>query len=383
MNDRATNLELEDRLVSLHALSNANLREQLAAIARLDRREAWRVDGARCMADWLTYRFGYSPGTAKDYVQACHALETLPATAQVFADGLLSWDQLRVIVQFASPEDDEELAREAPGWSMAVLEAQARRARRVSREQAEEHRRNRFLRVRWNPHDETLRIWGRIPGADGRLVEKALDRIAEDAPRDPVSDTYLPWDWRCADALVEMASMRLGADADPDRASLVVHVDESALRAFHGTGELEGGIPLAIEVVRRLACDARVQPVLASAEGELLGVGRMSRTVPHWLLRRLHLRDDTCRFPGCERKLWRQAHHIHHWAHGGPTDEDNLILLCGFHHRLVHEGGWKIRVSPSGRLRFVRPDGFPLRRRPEPLRPRLRARSLGALSRAP
>lgn len=377
-----TDLELEDRLVSLYAVSNAALLEQLRTIARLDRREAWRADGARSMADWLSYRFGYCHSTAREYLAASHKLETLPLVAEALGEGLLSWDQVRLLVQFAEPEDDEELAREAPGWSIAVLEARARRARRISGEQAREQRRLRFLRLRWDRRDEVLRVWGRIPGADGALVEKALERIARCSPRDPISDTYLPWDWRCADALVELASMRTAGDPDPDRASLVVHVDEHVLRTFHGTGELEGGIPLAAEVVRRLACDARLQPVVVDMDGQPIGIGRMSRTVPPWLSRQLHLRDDRCRFPGCERTAWLHAHHIHHWGHGGRTDEDNLILLCGFHHRLVHEGGWKVRVSPGGRLRFVRPDGYPLQRRPEPLRPPVRARRVPARSAA-
>jgi len=80
-------------------------------------------------------------------------------------------------------------------------------------------------------------------------------------------------------------------------------------------------------------------------------------------------RDGCCRFPGCERRRFVDAHHIRHWTpHEGPTQLDNLLTLCRHHHRLVHEGGWSIRGKPDEAMEFIRPDG----RTYEPLRPRLR-----------
>ena len=72
-----------------------------------------------------------------------------------------------------------------------------------------------------------------------------------------------------------------------------------------------------------------------------------------------------------------QVHHINHWAHGGPTDDDNLLSLCPYHHRLVHEGGWKIRKDEQSNPRFIKPDGRPLNDRPTPLDPRVRERLFG------
>ena len=78
--------------------------------------------------------------------------------------------------------------------------------------------------------------------------------------------------------------------------------------------------------------------------------------------------------PGCERARWVHAHHLVHWANGGPTDLDNLATLCGYHHRLVHDGGWRIEGSPNGDLIFIRPDGRPYQPRPHPLRQEVRER---------
>jgi len=74
-------------------------------------------------------------------------------------------------------------------------------------------------------------------------------------------------------------------------------------------------------------------------------------------MRALDARDQGCRFPGCGSRRWVDAHHIHHWASGGRTSLDNLVLLCRHHHRLVHEGGYSVRRTAAGELEFRRPDG--------------------------
>jgi hypothetical protein len=124
--------------------------------------------------------------------------------------------------------------------------------------------------------------------------------------------------------------------------------------------ETESGQRLCSEAVRRLACDARIEWALHSG-GRTVGIGRRGRTVPGTIGRLLRYRDGGCRFPGCERRRWVQAHHIVHWGDGGGTNLDNLVLLCQAHHRLIHEGGWKISGHPADDLRFHDPRGRPLR----------------------
>src|SRR5205823_1545720 len=119
---------------------------------------------------------------------------------------------------------------------------------------------------------------------------------------------------------------------------IVVHTDVEVLAgASHdetpGMAETDSGVRLADDTVRRLACDATVEWVVEGG-GAPLGIGRRSRTVPPWLSRLLRHRDGGCRFPGCGRRRWLKAHHIWHWGKGGPTDLDNLVLLCQAHHRL-------------------------------------------------
>ncbi len=169
-----------------------------------------------------------------------------------------------------------------------------------------------------------------------------------------------------ADALVAIAdaflagggrSVRTGGD----RYQVVLHADAAALSGDEPGGrcELDDGPPVAIETARRLACDASLVRLL-ERDGQPLRIGRKTRAVPPALRRALNARDRGCRFPGCGSRRFLDAHHIEHWADGGATDLDNLLQLCGHHHRLLHEGGYRITRGPGGRLRFHRRDGRPI-----------------------
>jgi hypothetical protein len=368
--DARASIEIEDAITQLHAMITASTRHLLEYIAEFDKREAWRRDGATSMTHWLCGRLNVSFGTAKDWVEAAHALEELPATTKAFGDGTVSWDQVKELVRFATPERDEELARDAPGWSVAEVKRRARNERVLSPQEMHDER---YLRMRWDERFGMLKIWAQLPNSDGATVEKALLRIADQERPDPRADA----ERACADALVELASIRLGSDPDVDRATIVVHVDESTLTTGEGVGHLENGIPLHPDTVRRLGCDGRVQLFVKREDGQALGVGRATRKLPAWLLRHIKDRDTGCRFPGCTHYRWLHAHHIKHWASGGATDADNLVMLCSYHHRLVHDGDWQMKPLDDGSLEFIRPDGRPIEARPPALRPEIRERFLG------
>ncbi len=126
-----------------------------------------------------------------------------------------------------------------------------------------------------------------------------------------------------------------------------------------------GGIHISAETARRLACDAATVGTRHGPDGEILAVSRRTRTISPALRRALHARDRQCRFPGC-RNVRVDAHHIRHWAHGGATALDNLVLLCRRHHRAVHEEGFRVTLDAAGDVEFVRPDGRPLPEAPAP-----------------
>jgi hypothetical protein len=156
------------------------------------------------------------------------------------------------------------------------------------------------------------------------------------------------------------------------RYEVVLHVEQATLTADEepGVSELEDGTRVSAETSRRLTCDAAVRTMThccrnpargetVAALGPALDVGRTRRTIPPALRRALEFRDKGCRFPGCGSRF-AEGHHIVHWADGGTTSLDNLVLLCRHHHRLVHEEGFTVRMDARGEPAFATPAGIPL-----------------------
>ena len=148
-----------------------------------------------------------------------------------------------------------------------------------------------------------------------------------------------------------------------ERYQVVLHVEAATLEneSEPGRSELEDGTRVSAETSRRLSCDASVVRLGEGPDGSILDVGRKTRTIPPALRRALESRDRGCRFPGCGLRF-TDAHHVRHWADGGETKLDNLVLLCRFHHRLVHEEGYTVHFprggrvnSPNQRLYFLDP----------------------------
>ena len=138
--------------------------------------------------------------------------------------------------------------------------------------------------------------------------------------------------------------------------------EDAAAPAARGQAALEdaGGLRVSAATAQRLACDAGKVVMTHGAGGQVLDVGRKTRTVPPALRRALAARDRRCRFPGCTARRC-DAHHVRHWAYGGATRLDNLVQLCRRHHRAVHEGGLRVTLDDAtGAVRFTQADGRPL-----------------------
>jgi hypothetical protein len=368
---------LVDAFVQLGSLERATRAQRLAVLAVLDERQAWTVDGATDVVAWVAATDAVHRSTASDMVDQARALVSLPALAAVAAEGRLSADQLRHVAVLATAETDGVWADEAPGASPDRLRRLLVASRRLRPGEAVERDRRRG--VRWWHDDRTgmVRITGRLTADAGAVLAEVLTRHAEQAGAGP-DGVWDPFESRCADALVELASAGLAADADHDRACVVLHATPDALQV-DGTdvATLDDGTALPTDVARRLACDADRQIIIESEDGTV-GIGRKARTVPPWLVRLLRQRDVHCRFPGCDRRRGVQAHHVVHWADLGPTADHNLALLCHRHHQLVHELGWTVTGNPTtpNGLTFHRPDGKTYQPAPAPLTDQLRRRYL-------
>ena len=146
----------------------------------------------------------------------------------------------------------------------------------------------------------------------------------------------------------------------------VKHSGGSRLEGMLAHCEIEAGPAIHPHVARRLLCNARVQTVVEDASGQPVRLGRITRDPPAWMTRQLKYRDRECRFPGCGHRRFTQAHHIRWWEQGGTTDLDNLVLVCSFHHTLVHEYGWRLTRDQDGTVRWFYPDGKWYRAGPAP-----------------
>jgi hypothetical protein len=241
-----------------------------------------------------------------------------------------------------------------------------RGALEASTQSAREVHERRELTYAWND-DGSLSLTARLAPEEGALVLAALETAEADyaEPGSDGAELSLQRERpaaRRADALVSVARSALAeagikhSDGDPYEVS--IHVDVNSLRddRVHERCELADGPTIAPETARRLSCDASIVRIL-ERDGQPLSVARRKRTIPASLRRALRSRDEGCRFPGCTHKRFLHAHHIHHWARGGPTDIDNLIQLCSYHHRLVHEGGFCVERTGKRGVRFRRPDG--------------------------
>lgn len=162
----------------------------------------------------------------------------------------------------------------------------------------------------------------------------------------------------------DLGRARWGAPISGTRAEryqVMLHVEAEALSedGEAGLSELEDGTRVTAVTSRRIACDAGVVRIARGGDGQVMGAGRRSRTVPPALRRALEARDRGCRFPGCGLRF-TDAHHVRHWADGGETRLDNLVLLCRRHHRAVHEGGVRVCIDRDGQVVFFSPRGTAL-----------------------
>jgi hypothetical protein len=321
-----------------------------------DLSQQFLAEGARDLVQWVSARFGLRHPTAAQLVRVARRLEDLPRLRESFALGELSLDQVDAISKLATAETEEAVIEECMGWSNAALDRAARRALPPSTEDTLEAIRERWLSIQYTLDGIRGQMNADLPGVEMALVESAIKGKADRIPPNPESGIFDPYPQRMADGLVELCATT--GDESSALAQVTLHADLEALieHSDSGVAELEAGPVMANDTARRLACDSLVECTVYD-HARALGIGRRSRLIPAWLRRQLWYRDGGCQFPGCGTKNFVHAHHCQHWADGGPTDLHNLVLLCGYHHRFVHEHGWRIEADAEGRPIFVRPNG--------------------------
>jgi hypothetical protein len=330
----------------------------LALIHEFDEREYWAELGLCSCAHWLNLKCGIGMNAAREKVRVAHALAGLPKIAAAFARGALSYSKVRAMTRIAEADNEDYLLMIAGHGTAHHVEKLVSRYRRAKRLQdpdcADDQREGRELSHHYDD-DGCLVIKARLPAEQGAIVVKALEMAMEkdfaDGDDDATAETRDPDPVACrrADALAAIAETYLNGDSSAgstaDRYQVVVHVTAE-------TSHIEDGPHVTAETSRRIACDSSVVGIREDASGQPLSIGRRSRTIPPPMRRALQARDGGCRFPGCTHTRFVDGHHIDHWADGGETSLDNLVLLCRHHHHLVHEGGFTCGRMPNGEIAF-------------------------------
>jgi len=361
-------------------------------IRHLEALKPWNNEMPDC-AHWLNLHCGMDLVTAREKVRIARSLDDLPLIEDSFCSGELSYSKVRAITRIAQWDTEAELIELARGTTAEHVNRLVRARRQADHLAAPGATLNAWKHRYLDYHtaaDGSVVFEGRLPAELGAVFLRALERAGDWMRADdhtasgPRFETRVPDEAvperqqaqaRRADAMALLAERFLAAsptDDDSlntaDRFLITVHAPAEALPEYGHVDpadppQFEDGSAAATETVRRLGCDAAVVRILETSEGEPLDVGRKTRVIPPALRRALKRRDGGCRFPGCTHTRFVDGHHIQHWADGGTTCLSNLVSICRFHHRLVHEGGYYV-VKDGSAFRFFRSDGFEVRALP-------------------
>jgi hypothetical protein len=384
-----SDVELIARIDECHVREQRVLAQKLAAIAEFEARGLARQQGAASTTSWLRDRLRLSSGTCSRLVGLAKALvRVAPQTREALAEGRVNGEQAAVIAAAVSAlpvEVGPEMAAKAEAVLVEqaqMLEPQhlrlagARILGHVAPELADAHERRqleqsekRALQRRFftlSPDGVGgVRLHGHLDQQAAVTVSAALDPLAR---RAGTHDDRTPGQRR-ADALVDVCQLALDTEALPehggDRPGVVVTLDYDLLCRQVAAGTLDTGERISPAAVRRLACDAKVIPAVLGGQGQVLDVGRERRLFSGPLRRALAIRDGGCAFPSCDRPAkYCHAHHPTSWLDGGPTCLANGVLLCHFHHLVVHSGEWIVYIAADGMPEFIPPKWIDEQQRP-------------------
>jgi hypothetical protein len=369
---------MEDEITELAAHIHAATFRLLEVLREYDENKGWHGKGLISCAHWLNWKCGIGLGAGREKIRVAHALKDLPRISEEFRLGKVSYSKVRAMTRVATEKNEDYLLSIARYGTAVHVERVVRQYRRIKRCEAlaQENDHHDHRELHWHTDDEGYWvIRGRLTAEQGALVQSVLEQALDERFREErdvpagistvaSDDDYQlqPIAIRRADALVRLAEGYSASARGPtgDRFMVHVHTDMATLKA-DGTGgeaELEGAGNIAAETARRVSCDAGVVHWLDQNNGEPLSIGRKSRTIPPAIRRALQRRDRGCRFLGCSNHRFVDAHHIVHWADGGETAVENLVLMCRHHHRLVHESGYGITRTSEGAIEFSSPTGI-------------------------
>jgi hypothetical protein len=362
-----------DALAELLAIRDRLDAKVTAAVAAVDAAGLYEHDDALTMTGWLRSHGGRSCAAAARLAQTAKRTAQLPAVSAAWLDGSLSGGQVDAIVanlgrhaaRFAEHEHEvlDVLLGLSSDDTAVAMRAWRAHADAVDDAADPDHDRDGTLHLSTGL-DGTGILRGTL-GSDAHEHLKTALRVADSHDRDRTLAE------RRAEALAEICRQFLdlqqthrGGRHRPHVNVVVRYEDlvDDLADASYVDGPPIGRTSLAV-----LLCDSVIHRVLTDGASGILDYGRATRVIPVDLYNALVVRDQHCRYPGCDRPAhWCDGHHVEPWHHGGPTSLANLVLLCRRHHRRLHRPGFHAKLLPDATLEITRPDDTTSRSRPPP-----------------
>ena len=295
-------------------------------------------------------------------METARELEKLPETSKGLRDGDIPYDNARILAgaNQRGPINETELLDDARSQSPDKFAATVRKHEQQRSTddgvfKLEHQRSRRFARIRTAIEDGMTVLYGRFDPITGARIETALShKMNELWQREDPNNRATPAQ-RMSDALGLLLT-RPGGDKDgpsQDVKLLVIADYDVVARELHNA-RLENGTPIPASELRRLACDAQILPAIFGGPSVPMDLGMARRKASPTQRAALIARDRAC--IGCGAKAaWCQSHHIIHWQDGGPTNVDNMCLLCSRCHHNVHDRNWQVQQTPTGAYRLHPP----------------------------
>jgi hypothetical protein len=351
-----------------------SLVEALALRDRLDARIAgamgvfeangiWAGDASVSFVAWLRAHAKMTRKAAQWLRTLAVRLRSLPVCAEAYADGSLSGGQIEAIlarlddrtVELFAAEEAELVPYLSPMTVAGVSRAMGYWLARNQPEPTEPKEPERSLHLSQTLDDRWI-LNGSLDAEGGSVIATALRLATPDK-----TDVLIPATRR-ANALVDICRFYLDHQqihaGGRHRPHVNVVVELKDLEAGRG-GQVVDGPTLDGPTLSRLFCDSAVHRVVMSGRSAILDYGTTTRTIPAPLWNALVIRDEHCRFPGCDRpSMWCEGHHVVWVTENGPTELANLVLLCSRHHHVLHQPGWHAKLRPDGEFEVTDPGGI-------------------------
>jgi Domain of unknown function (DUF222) len=355
--------------------------EQLDEIHTVVQTGEYLADGYRSPAAWLSTTTCEGFGQCKITLRLAERIQHMSLIRTAFGTGTLAETALRLLVDAWAPDIADHFDRDEPmllGWATTLPARDLKMVLDTWRMHTNPDREQQTTQQRFDNRclhmsrllDGVGRLDGTLTAESYQLVHeaiRALSQPADDETRTPAQRRH--------DALVQMATITLNTFNAPivqnrRRPKVIATATITDLAASTGGGSIDTGgerTVVPIDTVRRMACDCELHRYLTEPSGHIIDYGRSKRLISNTQFDLLVIRDHGCRWPGCAiPAAGCDAHHADHWLDNGETEPDNLILLCWYHHHLLHEQHWRIKPHRGGHFTLHTPNG-----QQHPIRPPL------------